>query len=361
MYEQAGAMALRFLPEAGHVEPYGGGHINDTYRVTLPDGARYVLQRLNTAIFTRPEQVMENIAAVTAHLKAVILREGGDAQRGTLTFLSARDGSLLERDGEGGVWRMMRFIEGACSVDLPDTPALFELSGRAFGRFQRQMDGFDAARLHETIPGFHDTPARFAQLEAAASRDAMGRAAGCAAELAFCRAREKEAGRLLEALSRGEIPLRVTHNDTKLNNVLLDEKTGEGVCVIDLDTVMPGLTAYDFGDAIRTGASTAAEDEPDLSKVGFSMTMFEAFARGYLGEAGAMLTAQEIASLPLGAWTMTFECGMRFLADHLSGDTYFKIARPGHNLDRARTQFALCAQMEARMEEMACAVAKQSG
>lgn len=352
-------IARRFnLPEGGiEAKAYGNGHINDTYRVTA-GAKRYVLQRINGYVFKRPEEVIENIVRVTDYLRGVIAREGGDPARGTIRLLQADGGPCFARDDGGGIWRMYAFIEGTKTVDMPDTPALFELSGRAFGRFARQMGGFDAALLHETIPDFHNTPARYRQLEDAAARNAAGRLGEVAAELEFCKARERETHALVDALAAGEIPLRVTHNDTKLNNVLIDEATGEGVCVIDLDTVMPGLAAYDFGDAIRSGANTAAEDETDLSKVDLSLDMFEAFARGYLSEAGRVMGRREIGLLPMGAKLMTLECGMRFLADHLDGDVYFKTHRQNHNLDRARCQFRLVERMEEKWDAMMAAVEK---
>ena len=248
---------------------------------------------------------------------------------------------------------MYLFIEDTISRDLPDTPELFELSGEAFGKFQRQMGAFPADSLHETIHDFHNTPARYRQLQDAIARNEAGRLGEVQAEIDFCRKYEREVHTLLDALKNGEIPLRVTHNDTKLNNVLLDSETGRGVCVIDLDTVMPGLAAYDFGDSIRFGASTAAEDEPDLSRVQLSLTMFEAFTRGFLKEAGQALNAREIELLPMGAKLMTLECGMRFLADYLNGDKYFRVHREGHNLDRARTQFELVRHMEENRAQMA--------
>ena len=334
---------------------YGNGHINDTLRVCVKTDKgeqRYILQRVNSYVFPKPVEVIENIEKVTAYLGGIIRAEGGDAARETLTLVPAKDGKRYVIAGDGELWRMYLFIEGTKSVDLPDTPALFELSGRAFGRFQRQMGSFPAEQLHETIVDFHNTPARYRQLMDAVRRNEAGRLGEVGPELAFCMGYGQEVHALLDALKAGEIPLRVTHNDTKLNNVLLDAKTGEGVCVIDLDTVMPGLAAYDFGDSIRTGASTAAEDERDLEKVQFSLEMFEAFARGFLAEAGQTLCAREKALLPMGAKLMTLECGMRFLADHLNGDKYFKVHREGHNLDRARTQFALVRHMEENWERM---------
>ena len=336
-------------------EAYGNGHINDTLRVTVSgkEGVkRYILQRVNSYVFPKPVEVIENIEKVTEYLRAIIAENGGDTERETLTLVKTLDGSdyVIAEDGE--LWRMYLFIEGTRSVDLPDTTELFELSGRAFGRFQHQLNGFPAELLHETIVNFHNTPARYQQLMDAVSRNDAGRLGEVGPELAFCRGYEKEVHVLLDALHTGEIPLRVTHNDTKLNNVLLDAESGNGVCVIDLDTVMPGLAAYDFGDSIRAGANTAAEDERDLDKVQFSLPMFEAFARGFLAEAGATLTQREKELLPMGAKMMTLECGMRFLADYLNGDKYFKVHREGHNLDRARTQFKLVRSMEENWDAM---------
>lgn len=338
-------------------EPYGNGHINDTYLVTTDEG-RFILQRVNSYVFPKPEEVISNILRVTDYLRGVIREEGGDPYRETLTLVQTQKGGHFTYDPEGGLWRMYLFVEDTISRDLPDTPELFELSGEAFGRFQRQIGSFPANTLFETIRDFHNTPARYQQLQDAITRNEAGRLGEVAAEIEFCRERERDVHVLMDALAAGEIPLRVTHNDTKLNNVLLDAKTGRGVCVIDLDTVMPGLAAYDFGDSIRFGANTAEEDERDLSRVQLSLTMFEAFTRGYLSEAGKVLTQREIELLPMGAKLMTLECGMRFLADHLNGDKYFKVHRPGHNLDRARTQFELVRHMEEKWAQMQDIVAE---
>ena len=353
----------RFMLPAGDVEaaPYGNGHINDTLRVivhTAEGDKRYILQRVNSYVFPKPVEVIENIEKVTAYLREIIVAEGGDPIRETLTLVETKDGKhhVLAEDGE--LWRMYLFIEGTKSVDLPDTTELFALSGRAFGKFQQQLGGFDASQLHETIVDFHNTPARYAQLQDAIARNAAGRLDEVSEEIAFCQKYEREVHTLLDAMKAGEIPLRVTHNDTKLNNVLLDAVSGEGVCVIDLDTVMPGLAAYDFGDSIRSGASTAAEDEQDLGKVDISLDMFRAFAEGFLAEAGAALNSREKELLPMGAKLMTLECGMRFLADHLNGDKYFKVHRENHNLDRARTQFTLVRRMEEKWDEMMAIIAK---
>jgi len=363
MNEKIESIILRFdLPE-GSVEasPYGNGHINDTLCVivnTDEGKKRYILQRVNSYVFPRPVEVIENIEKVTAYLSRIIEAEGGDPARETLTLVETKDGKHYTIADDGELWRMYLFVEGTKSVDLPDTPELFALSGRAFGKFQQQLGGFDAAVLHETIVDFHNTPARYAQLQDAIARNAAGRLEEVGEEIAFCQRYEREVHTLLDALNAGEIPLRVTHNDTKLNNVLLDAESGEGVCVIDLDTVMPGLAAYDFGDSIRSGASTAAEDEQDLSKVDISLEMFKAFAEGFLAEAGAALNAREKELLPMGAKLMTLECGMRFLADHLNGDKYFKVHRENHNLDRARTQFMLVRRMEEKWDEMMEIVAR---
>ena len=350
-------MARRFALPQGEITaaPYGNGHINDTLCVCVktPEGMRrYIMQRVNRYVFKQPEDVIANIARVTEYLRGIIAAEGGDPERETLTLVPTVDGKPFAYDEDGELWRMYLFIEGTISRDLPDTPELFALSGAAFGRFQRQMGGFPAASLVESIPDFHNTPARYAQLMDAVARNEAGRLDEVGEELAFCRTYEREVHTLLDALAAGEIPLRVTHNDTKLNNVLLDAQTGRGVCVIDLDTVMPGLAAYDFGDSIRFGANTAEEDEQDLSKVSLSLPMFEAFARGFLSEAGQVMGRREIELLPMGAKLMTLECGMRFLADYLNGDKYFRIHRPGHNLDRAHTQFALVRSMEENWDAM---------
>ena len=356
-------IARRFDIPEGEIstESYGNGHINDTLCVTVTAAQgqrRFILQRVNRYVFQKPEEVIRNIEQVTEYLRGIIAAEGGDPQRETLTLVRTKDGKAFTYDEDGELWRMYLFIEDTISRDLPDTTELFALSGEAFGRFQRQMGGFPAASLVESIPDFHNTPVRYAQLMDAVARNASGRLGEVEEELAFCRAREKDTHALLDALAAGEIPLRVTHNDTKLNNVLLDAKTGRGVCVIDLDTVMPGLAAYDFGDSIRFGANTAEEDERDLSKVQFSLPMYEAFTRGFLSEAGRVMSRREIELLPMGAKLMTLECGMRFLADHLNGDKYFRIHRPGHNLDRARTQFALVRHMEENWDAMLDVVRK---
>ena len=346
------------LPEGEiQAQPFGNGHINRTYAVEVAGAlGRYILQQINQHVFHHPDQVQENILRVTDHLRRVILAEGGDPERETLRVILTREGRPYARDEAGDWWRMFPFVEETYSLDLPDTEALFEKCGGAFGLFQRRLNDFPAEQLHETIPHFHDTPWRLAQLEEAARKDAANRLGSVRPELDFFLARASWVGRLTEGLAAGELPLRVTHNDTKLNNVLLDLETGEAICVVDLVTVMPGLMAYDFGDAIRTEASTAAEDERDLRKIGVSLPMVRAYARGFLGQVGAGISPVEKESLAWGARMMTMENGIRFLTDYLDGDHYFAIHRPEHNLDRARAQMTLVTRMEEQWDELRAAV-----
>jgi Ser/Thr protein kinase RdoA (MazF antagonist) len=342
------------LPEGEiRIEAHGNGHINRTYKVTVEgDRQQYILQWINQYVFHQPIQVQENILAVTNHLRQKIREEGGDPDRETLRVILTKDGKPCYHDGEDNWWRIFPFVEGTYSRDLPDTPALFEKCGSAFGRFQRRLDDFPAESLHETIPNFHNTPWRVEQLEAAARKDAAGRLKEVREELDFCLKQTEWTSRLTDGLKSGALPLRVTHNDTKLNNVLLDEKTEEAICVVDLDTVMPGLIAYDYGEAIRTGACTAPEDERDLSRIDFSLPLVHAYTRGFLRETGKHLSETEIRSLPWGARMMTLENGIRFLTDYLDGDHYFAIHRPKHNLERAQAQLTLLKKMEERWEEL---------
>ena len=344
---------------------YGSGHINDTFRLTFAVGNMgdldVILQRMNADAFPHPEQLMENIAGVTGFLKKKIIARGGDPERETLNIIPTVDNKPYYRDTNGDYWRSYRFITGASSFDQVETPQQFYESAVAFGSFQRLLADYPAETLHETIPGFHDTRARFAAFEKAVREDVVGRAAEVQKEIAFFLERKETACYFAGRLDRGELPIRVTHNDTKLNNVMLDDKTGKGVCVIDLDTVMPGLAMNDFGDAIRYGASTAAEDERDLSEVSCSMELFSLFTKGFLEGCGGSLTPEETALLPMGAKVMTYECGMRFLMDYLQGDRYFKIHRDGQNLDRARTQLTLVADMERKMQQMQDIVRKAAG
>jgi Ser/Thr protein kinase RdoA (MazF antagonist) len=334
-------------------EPYGSGHINDTYRVATNlagTPVHYLLQRINHAIFKRPDRVMENIVRVTEHLRGK-LAGADDISRRTLTVVPARDGTPCLRDGADEWWRLYLFIEGAQTYDVIESGRQAYEAARAFARFQNLLADLPAPRLHETIPAFHDTPKRLEALDAAAAVDAFGRKAEVAAEIAFVEERRAQCGRLIERHARGEIPERITHNDTKINNVMLDDATGEGICVIDLDTVMPGFALYDFGDMVRSAAAASREDERDLAKVGSRIDMFEALARGYLAGADFLLPA-EIEELVFSGRLITLTIGIRFLTDYLSGDVYFRTHRPGQNLDRCRVQFQMVRSMEAQAEAM---------
>ena len=335
---------------------YGNGHINSTYIVE--SDPKCILQRVNTDIFKRPEQVMANIAAVTEHLKKKITAAGGDPLRETLTLLPTVDGTPFYIAPDGGCYRLYRFIDGTVSYDTAETPELFAASARAFGKFQNMLADFPSAQLFETIPHFHDTGDRLNNFKNSVAANKSGRADSVREEIDFVLARANEVTTVTDAIAEGTVPLRVTHNDTKLNNVMLDAVTGEGVCVIDLDTVMPGSLLYDYGDSLRFGASTGAEDEQDLSKISFDLTYFEAYTDAFLSELADSITPKEVELLPFSAKLMTLECGMRFLADHIDGDTYFRIHRENHNLDRCRTQFKLVADMESKMDEMKAIVAK---
>ena len=342
--------------------PYGSGHINDTVRLTcaLENGGqkRYILQRMNDGIFKNPVELMENVMNVTSFLRKKIVERGGDPERETLNVIRTVDGDNFLKDEDGDFWRMYIFIENATSFDMVRTPEDFYNSAVSFGNFQLLLQDYPAATLHETIPNFHNTVSRFADFKKAVEEDVCGRAKEVQDEIRFVMEREADTHVICDALANGEIPLRVTHNDTKLNNIMIDNETGKGICVIDLDTVMPGSALYDYGDSIRFGASTGAEDEKNLELITCDMGLFEIYTKGYVEGCGGSLTEKEIRMLPMGARLMTLECGMRFLADYLQGDVYFKIHRPEHNLDRARTQFKLVADMEKKWDEMAGIVEK---
>ena len=343
------------------VSPYGNGHINTTYLVVAENEAgtkRYILQRINSHIFKQPKELMNNVLLVTEHLKAKITAAGGDPDRETLCVILSKDGAPCYEDAEGNFYRMYKFVEDTICYEAVRTPEDFYESAVSFGHFQSLLADFNAESLVEVIPSFHDTKVRFARFREVLAEDKMGRAALVQDEINFVLEREALAGELVGLLKEGKLPLRVTHNDTKLNNILMDAESGKGICVIDLDTVMPGLAVNDFGDSIRFGASTALEDEKDLSKVSCSMELFDIYAKGFIEGCGGSLTAEELKALPLGAKTMTFECGMRFLTDYLEGDVYFKTHREGHNLDRCRTQFTLVKDMEAKWDEMNAIVEK---
>ncbi|MDD6199769.1 MAG: aminoglycoside phosphotransferase family protein [Firmicutes bacterium] len=334
---------------------YGQGHINDTYCVLCQpregDCVRYILQGLSSAAFPHPEELMENFVSITSYLREKIAASGGDPMRETLSVIKTKNGSDYYTDANGKVWRLMPFIENTDCFQSA-TPELFEASARTFGRFQRLLQGYPAETLHETVPHFHDTEDRFAKFQAAVAADKLGRAKEVQEEIRFVLERQGDCSVALDALRAGKLPLRVTHNDTKLNNILIDRDTREGICVIDLDTTMPGLSINDFGDSIRFGANHSAEDEKDLSKVNFDLGLYEAYTRGFLEGAGGTLTEAELEYLPWGARLMTLECGIRFLTDYLDGDHYFHIRYPEQNLDRCRTQFKLVRDMEAHFDQM---------
>ena len=334
---------------------YGQGHINDTFCVICQpqdgDCIRFILQGISSAAFPHPEELMENFVGITSYLREKILAGGGDPMRETLCLVKTKDGSDFHTDRGGKVWRLMPFIENTDCFQSA-TPELFEASARAFGRFQRLLNGYPAETLHETIPNFHNTEDRFAKFQAAVAADKLGRAKDVQPEIQFVLERQADCSVALNALREGKLPLRVTHNDTKLNNILIDRATHKGICVIDLDTTMPGLSINDFGDSIRFGANHSAEDEKDLSRVNFDLGLYEVYARGFLEGAGGTLTESELEYLPWGARLMTLECGIRFLTDYLDGDHYFHIRYPEQNLDRCRTQFKLVQDMEREFENM---------
>ena len=325
---------------------YGCGHINETYLVVTESGRRYILQKISNRAFPDVAGLQENIAAVTEFLHT----QTSDPY-GALTLIPTDEGKSYLHWAENSDWRVYDFIEGAVCLQKPETAEDFYQSAIAFGTFQQQLAGFPAHTLHETIKNFHNTPDRYRIFKEVLAKDVMNRAKDVQPEIDFVLAHEEVGGRLMGLLKEGKLPLRVTHNDTKLNNVMLSESERKPMCVIDLDTTMPGLSAYDFGDSIRFGAATAAEDETDLSKMEMDLDMFRIFTRGFL-TACPGLTAEERKALPLGAMTMTLECGVRFLTDYLDGDHYFGIHRPDHNLDRCRTQFKLVRDMESKWDEM---------
>lgn len=340
---------------------YGQGHINDTFCVLCQpqegDCVRFILQGLSSAAFPHPEELMENFVGITSYLRQQVIRMGGDPARETLSLVKTRDGKDFYTDSTGKVWRLTPFIENTDCLQSA-TPELFEASARAFGRFQYMLQGYPAETLHETIVKFHDTEDRFAKFVAAMEADPLDRARDVQPEIQFVLDRKADCSVALQALREGKLPLRVTHNDTKLNNILIDRDTNEGICVIDLDTTMPGLSMNDFGDSIRFGANHSQEDEKDLSKVNFDIDLYEVFTRGFLEGAQGSFTEAELEYLPWGARLMTLECGIRFLTDYLVGDHYFRIHYPEQNLDRTRTQFKLVSDMEQQFEAMGAIVRK---
>ena len=344
MHIEKAAYAFRMNGTPVSCVVFGHGHINYTLKVTTDAGAEYVLQKINKYVFRDPVRLMANASAITEYLRKRI-----DDPRLALHFIPTYQGKFYHRDECGEFWRAYDFVGGFC-LDMPETDEDFYQSALAFGRFQQQLMDFPADSLYETIPNFHNTIDRFRQLKESVKTDSCKRLADVQQELSFALAQEELAGTLQRMRESGELPLRVTHNDTKLNNVLLDRATRKSLCVLDLDTVMPGLSAYDFGDSIRFGASTAPEDEPDVDKIGLDLHLFEVYTKGYLQAAD--LTEKEIEMLPMGAFVITLETGIRFLKDYLDGDLYFKIAYPEHNLVRARSQLKLAADMLTKMGDM---------
>lgn len=333
------------------VEPYGNGHINDTYRVET-SVRYYLLQRINKNVFKQPENLMQNIKQVTEFVRQQVIQEFGDVYRETLNLIEGVQGECYVIDEEGEYWRMYVYIDNAYSFDLVEKVEDFYQSALAFGKFQKQLQQFPAESLHYTIENFHHTPSRYKTFEKTLKADSEDRAKTAEAEIAFVKERKAFTSLLWDLHDKGDLALKVSHNDTKLNNVLIDKETREALCVIDLDTVMPGFVLDDFGDAIRFGASTGEEDEKDLTKVNFDIKLYQTFVEGFLKGADGSITQVEAIHFPEGAKMLTLECGIRFLTDYLDGDHYFKTAYADHNLVRARTQFKLVADMEQQWEEM---------
>lgn len=345
------ALKAYFTATPFYCKPYGNGHINDTFLVIEKenDVGKFILQRMNTNIFKNPKELMQNILGVTSHIRKKAKK---DVARCTLNVIKSLLGEDYVCDSLGQYWRMYEFTPSTVTKEKVENPDDFYTCARAFGIFQQQLSDYDASTLSETIKDFHNTPQRYRNLMASVEKNPLGRLSAVTDEVEFVKAREEFCNVLENARACGLLPLRVTHNDTKLNNILFDEKDGSPVCVIDLDTVMPGYSVNDFGDSIRFGANTAVEDETDLSKVSLDLNLFEIYAKGFIEGCDGKLTQKELELLPEGAIMMTLECGMRFLADYLDGDVYFKTSRPKHNLDRARNQFALVADMEKKLPKM---------
>jgi len=340
---------------------FGDGHINDTILLTYRDGEKtnsYVLQKVNRSVFKDSEGLMDNMVLVTDYIRQTVIKKNGDPMREVLTIVPAKDGTNYTLDEENSLWRVTLLVPEVYSRSVVENAEMLRETGRAFGKFLADLDGFDASLLKETIPNFHHTLKRFEAFKKALAADKLNRVKDCRKEIDFVLGQENFVSALTERLEKGELPLRVTHNDTKINNVLLDKATGKAICVCDLDTVMPGLVAYDFGDSIRSGTNPADEDERDLSLVTMRLDLYEAYTEGYLETAGKIITPAERKSLPVGARMMTLECGIRFLTDHLDGDNYFKIARENHNLDRARTQFKMVEDMDKVWDQMVAIAAR---
>ena len=352
------ALNAYFKKAPTYCEPYGNGHINDTFLVVAE--RRYIMQRMNTSIFKDPHGLMQNILGVTEHIRKKTAALGGEVERCSLVVCPTLAGKKYFCDSTGSYWRLYEFTERTITREKVENVEDFYRCAEAFGEFQRHLADYPAETLVETIANFHNTPWRYENLMAAVAADKCGRLASVLFEVEFAKARENFCKILENAREEGRLPLRVTHNDTKLNNILFDEESGKAICVIDLDTVMPGYSVNDFGDSIRFGANTAVEDETDLAKVTLDLELFKTYAEGFIKGCGGSLTETELELLPIGAMMMTLECGMRFLTDYLEGDTYFKIHKENHNLDRARNQFALVADMEKKLPKMQEIIKKYS-
>jgi len=339
-----------------HAETLKIGHINETYTATYDQGGtrvRYIHQKINQTVFKNPAGVMKNVMRVTTHIRQKQeARNLRDVTRRSLIVIPTRDGRSFFQNGDGEVWRTFVFVEGVETYEAVQSPQQAFQAGRAFGEFQHLLVDLPGGRLFETIPDFHNTRKRFAALQQAIGKDRFNRAKEATPEIEFALKQEPIVDVILKAMAKGKMPERVTHNDTKFNNVMLDVLTGEAMCVVDLDTVMPGCALYDFGDMVRTTTSPTLEDEPDLTKVRMQMPMFRKLAEGYLSTAGQFLTRTEKSYIAFSGKLITFEIGIRFLTDYLSGDTYFRIHRPGHNLDRCRTQFKLVESIECQEDAM---------
>lgn len=339
-----------------HAETLKIGHINETYTATYDQGGtrvRYIHQKINRNVFKNPVAVMKNVMRVTTHLrKKLEVRNYRDLTRRSLVVIPTRDGKSFYQNGDREVWRTFVFVEGVETYEMVQSPEQAYQAGRAFGEFQSLLVDLPGERLVETIPDFHDTRKRFSALQRAVENDHYNRAKDAKSEIEFALKHEAVVDVILQAMAKGRIPERITHNDTKFNNVMMDVLTGEAMCIVDLDTVMPGCALYDFGDMVRTTTSPTLEDEPDLSKVKMQMPMFKKLAQGYLSTAGQFLTKAEKAHIAFSGKLITFEIGLRFLTDFLSGDSYFRIHRPAHNLDRCRTQFKLVESIEKQEQAM---------
>ena len=331
---------------------FGNGNINLTYLVSFDKDFRCVLQRINTNVFKKPDELMENVMGVTAFVSKKLAERGEDVTRGTLSFYATKDGRNYYTDDEGYAWRMYRCVENATAYDSAEKEGLLYEAAYAFGRFQQLLGEYPAETLYETIPDFHNTPARYKAFEEALANNAAGRADSVAREIDILRKYAPRASVVTDALESGEIPTRVTHNDTKLNNVLIDDETGKGICVIDLDTVMPGSLLYDFGDSVRFAANNGAEDAEDLSEVWLDLDRFTEYSKGFLCGVGEAITEREKEFLPMSVFLLTYELALRFMTDYLNGDTYFKIKYPEHNIVRTRAQIKLLEDIDAKLEKM---------